>query len=164
MSMRFQVPQFIEVEDKIFGPLTVGQFVYLAGGVGFLVALWVVLPVWLAILIGGPIALLGFLLAFYKVNDRPFISVMQSAAEYFTKDKLYIWDKGRTQPIKDTLTTIQDYDDPAKYVPAATASRIKDLAWSLDIREGEARARNENTRERILGSSDRVVTSEGEDR
>ena len=32
--MRFQVPQFIEVEDKIFGPLTIKQFIYLLGGAG----------------------------------------------------------------------------------------------------------------------------------
>lgn len=134
--MRFQVPQFIEVEDKIFGPLTVGQFVYTAGGVGFLVAMWLVLPLWLAIIIGGPVALLGLALAFYKLNDRPFITTLQSAVEYFTKDKLYIWDKGRTEPIKDTFVdSLQDYDDPAKYVPAATSNKLKDLAWSLDIKE-----------------------------
>ena len=32
--MRFQVPQFIEVEDKIFGPMTLKQFIYMAGGAG----------------------------------------------------------------------------------------------------------------------------------
>ena len=32
--MQFQVPQFIEVEDKIFGPLTFRQAVYLVGGAG----------------------------------------------------------------------------------------------------------------------------------
>ncbi|TSC80302.1 MAG: hypothetical protein G01um101429_152 [Parcubacteria group bacterium Gr01-1014_29] len=31
---QFQVPQFIEVEDKIFGPLTTKQFFYLLGGGG----------------------------------------------------------------------------------------------------------------------------------
>ncbi|TSC61742.1 MAG: SsrA-binding protein, partial [Parcubacteria group bacterium Athens0416_74] len=32
--MQFQVPQFIEVEDKIVGPLTFKQFVFIAGGLG----------------------------------------------------------------------------------------------------------------------------------
>ena len=42
--MRFQVPQFIEVEDKIFGPLTLKQFLYTAGGaaVGFII--WSIFP------------------------------------------------------------------------------------------------------------------------
>lgn len=155
--MRFQVPQFIEVEDKIFGPLTVGQFVYTAGGVGFLVAMWLVLPLWLAVIIGGPVALLGLLLAFYKPNNRPFIATLQSAVEYFTKEKLYIWDKGRVEPIKETFVeSIRDYDDPAKYVPAATANRLKDLAWSLDIKESIYSRKEQRT----SPEAKRVVTHE----
>jgi hypothetical protein len=134
--MRFQVPQFIEVEDKIFGPLTVTQFIYLAGGVGFLIAMLVTLPMWLAILVGAPIALLGLALAFIKVNERPFIAVLQSAFEFSTKNKLYVWDKKPTPAPKETsVAEALEKDDPAKYVPAATSSKIKDLAWSLDIKE-----------------------------
>jgi hypothetical protein len=47
--MRFQVPQFIEVEDKIFGPLTVKQFIYLAGGAGLVFILYHFLPTWISI-------------------------------------------------------------------------------------------------------------------
>ena len=134
--MQFQVPQFIEVEDKIFGPLTVAQFIYLAGGVGWMVAMWVVLPLWLAILVGAPVAALGAALAFYKVNDRPFVNVLQSAFEYVLKHKLYVWEKKKAGAPKDVpLAELRDTDDPGKYVPAATASKIKDLAWSLDIHE-----------------------------
>ena len=132
--MRFQVPQFIEVEDKIFGPLTLIQFVYLAGGIGFFVALWLVLPIYLAVLLGGPIALFGAALAFYKVNERPFIDVLQSYLEFLLKDKLYIWDKNKKTPVKKKQEAVVE-EDIAKYVPAATASKIKDLAWSLDIKE-----------------------------
>ena len=32
--MRFEVPQFVDIEDKIFGPLTFKQFIYIAGGAG----------------------------------------------------------------------------------------------------------------------------------
>ena len=42
--MRFEVPQFIEIEDKIFGPLTWKQFIYLAGGAGFGVIAFFLLP------------------------------------------------------------------------------------------------------------------------
>jgi len=134
--MRFQVPQFIEVEDKIFGPLTVIQFIYLAGGVGFFVAMWILLPLWLAVIVGGPVAALGLGLAFYKVNDRPFIVVLQAGLEYLFKEKLYIWEKKKKktpEPVQVKLA--REESDVSKYVPAATASKIKDLAWSLDIKE-----------------------------
>ena len=136
--MQFQVPQFIEVEDKIFGPLTAKQFVYLAGGIGFFVAMWLILPFFLAVLIGAPVAMFGAALAFYKINERPFISVLEAAFLYFTKKKLYIWDKKKVGPqsVDDMLLTTSDTaEDPTKYVPAATGSKIKDLAWSLDIHE-----------------------------
>src|SRR3990172_12458701 len=44
LRMQFQVPQFIEIEDKIFGPLTFKQFIYVAGGAGACYLLWRVLP------------------------------------------------------------------------------------------------------------------------
>jgi len=46
--MQFQVPQFIEVEDKIIGPLTFKQFVFVGGGFGMAYVLWRVLPILLA--------------------------------------------------------------------------------------------------------------------
>ena len=42
--MQFQVPQFIEVEDKIFGPLTLKEFLYLGGGIGMAVVLFIFVP------------------------------------------------------------------------------------------------------------------------
>lgn len=136
--MRFQVPQFIEVEDKIFGPLTSTQFIYLVGGIGFLVAMWLILPKWLAVLVGAPFAGLGLALAFLKINDRPFILTLEAGFEYLFKTKLYIWEKKKTKHINFEDISIEEAaraEDPLKYVPSATGSNIKDLAWSLDIKE-----------------------------
>ena len=131
--MQFQVPQFIEIEDKLFGPLTATQFIYLVGGGGFALAMWLLLPLWAAILLGAPVAGFALALAFYKINDRPFIVMLEAGFEYLFKSKLYIWEhkKGPATPedAKDRE------NDPAKFVPAATANKLKDLAWSLDIHE-----------------------------
>ena len=135
--MEFQVPQFIEVEDKIFGPLTILQFVYVAGGFGFALVMWLTLPLWAAILIGGPIAALGAGLAFVKVNDRPLMVTLEAAFDYFFRAKLYIWKKAKkpTAAVQDLTLPGESRDDPAKYVPAATGSKIKDLSWCLDVKE-----------------------------
>ena len=136
--MRFQVPQFIEVEDKIVGPLTVRQFVYLAGGIGWAVAMWVVLPLWAANLVGGPVALLGLALAFYKVNERPLIEMLEAGFNYLRQTRLYIWEKKHpTIATADEISVepTAHTEDLSKYVPATTGSQIKDLAWSLDIKE-----------------------------
>ena len=89
--MRFQVPQFIEVEDKIFGPLTLKQFVYLAGAGGVLFILLKIFPVIVAVFLAIPIVALAVALAFYKVNDRPFVFALESAFKYLLSNRLYIW-------------------------------------------------------------------------
>ncbi len=135
--MRFQVPQFIEVEDKIFGPISLKQFIYLAGGGGlsFLVYLFLGNLFFAAI----PIAIImaiSLALAFYKLNGKPFISVMESAFKYYLGNKLYIWKKQEKTPPKDVQTAVKDVKNYASImVPKISDSKLKDLTWSLDIKE-----------------------------
>ena len=91
--MQFKVPQFIEIEDKIVGPLTLKQFFYLAGGAVFLGILWLFLKLSVFIIVAIPVSVFCLLLAFYKINGRPFISFLNSMLKYFTKPKLYLWKK-----------------------------------------------------------------------
>ncbi|MBU1292076.1 PrgI family protein [Patescibacteria group bacterium] len=91
--MQFRVPQFIEIEDQIIGPLTIKQFLYLLAGVGILTILWFYLTLVAFLLIGLPISIFMLALAFYKVNGRPFISLIGSFVKYITKPKLYLWRK-----------------------------------------------------------------------
>ena len=89
--MQYQVPQFIETEDKIVGPLTLRQFLYVgvAGGISgilyFLIqgVAWIIISV---ILIGGAIAV-----AFLKIQGRPFAKVIAAAFSFYWKPQLYIW-------------------------------------------------------------------------
>lgn len=131
--MRFQVPQFIEVEDKIFGPLTLKQFIYLAGAGGIAFMLWTLLPKFLAILIGGPIVALALALAFYKVNNRPFINVMESAFSYLTSNRLYVWKQRVRKKEKEKKEELKK--ENLLQVPKLSESKLKDIAWSLDIKE-----------------------------
>lgn len=89
--MRFEVPQFIEIEDKIFGPFTWRQFLYLGGGVGLAVTMFFTLPLIIFILLGIPIAALAGALAFYPINNRPFSFFLEAIYNYTTKQRLYLW-------------------------------------------------------------------------
>ncbi len=144
--MRFQVPQFIDVEDKIFGPLTLKQFIYLAGGGGLSFLIYVLVDSLVFAFI--PIALImGFsaTLAFYRVNNKPFINVMESAFKYFTSKKLYIWKKEeaapRSQGAQSALNEAKGY--ASIMVPKISDSKLKDLTWSLDIKESMYSNRNQ---------------------
>ncbi len=89
--MRFEVPQFIEVEDKIFGPLTWRQFLYLGGGVGMAVVMFFTLPFILFVVFGIPLAAIAGALAFYPVNNRPFAFFLEAIFNYVSRQRLYLW-------------------------------------------------------------------------
>ncbi len=133
-AMRFQVPQFIDVEDKIFGPLTLKQFIYLVGGAGLSFVVYVFLKS--VILSSIPILAImaisaGF--AFFKVNNKPFVNVVESAFKYYIGHKLYIWRKEEPTPKEIQKTAEKNY--ASIMVPKISNSRLKDLTWSLDIKE-----------------------------
>jgi hypothetical protein len=133
--MRFQVPQFIEIEDKIFGPLTFKQFIYIAGGIGFATILFLLLPKFLAIIISLPIVIFSAALAFYKVNNKPFINVVESFVKYTITSKLYIWKKEDKVAVAKKATEVKPPEQV--YVPKLSESKLKELTWSLDIKENQ---------------------------
>ena len=89
--MEYQVPQFIEVEDKIIGPLTLKQFIYIAGTVGLCVVFAFYLPLVFAIVLSVPVVALGGALAFYKINGKPFIELLEAGFNYYTGAKFFLW-------------------------------------------------------------------------
>lgn len=134
LSMRFSVPQFIDVEDKILGPLTLKQGIYLIGGVGVCVGLFLKFGFFIAVIIGGPILGLAFALAFIKVHGRSFMYTLSSAVFFFSKDKLYLW---RKTPKKKTMKKEKKSGQKNETRPVSVhmrQSNLKKLAWSLDTR------------------------------
>lgn len=132
--MRFQVPQFIEVEDKIFGPLTWKQFLYVAGGGGMILAIFTLLHNHkvIAFILSAPIGALAGSLAFIKINNRPFIIYLESIVSYFYTQRLYIW---KNEPNKIVSNTAH-LDKPRIAIPHVSNSKLKDMAWSLDVTKG----------------------------
>lgn len=130
--MNFQVPQFIEIEDKIFGPLSFKQFLYVAGGAGLGFIIYSFLPIYIAIIPILAVVGFGLALAFLQINNRPFIFAVESFVRYLIGSKLYIWKKG--DPTKDIKKATSGATiNPA--VPRLAHSKLKDLAWSLDVKE-----------------------------
>jgi hypothetical protein len=129
--MRYQTPQFINIEDKIFGPFSFKQFIYMGGSAGLGYVFYHFLPILLAIpliiIVGG----LGLALAFYKVNNRPFALLIQAFFLYISKNKLYLWKKvPRKAEQKDELGTQEMTTEDA---PRLSGSKLQNLAWSLDV-------------------------------
>ena len=131
--MRYQVPQFIEFESKVIGPFSVRQFSYMIGGIGGTYLIYRFLGIIPGILLIIPLLILSFCLAFVTWNGRKFIDVMASAFAYMSGSKLYIWKKvDKPVTIEEAQkTSVAD----AFVAPSLSQSKLKDLAWSLDVKE-----------------------------
>ena len=135
--MEYQVPQFIEVEDKIIGPFTLKQFIYLAGGAGLLVVLYIYLPLYAAIPLGVPVVALALALAFYKLNGKSFIEVLEAGFNYYIGAKLFLWHhEAKPAPKAGSLSgsATEPLRDSTPAAPRLTRGKLSELAWSLDVK------------------------------
>ncbi len=137
--MQYKVPQHIEMEDKIIGPLTMKQFVYLLVGGMIAYATIKTYNTALIIFVGIPIAILALCLAFIKVQDRPFSNFLFSLALYITKPKQRIWRKdwkiaGMDAPIVQKSPEIKKEIHEEKHVGK---SQLQKLSYILDTKGQE---------------------------
>ncbi len=136
--MQFKVPQFLEIEDKIFGPFTFKEFVYLVGGGGICYILFKLLGLLLGAL---PILAVGGLsaaLTFYRPNGKPFINMIEAWIKYISQDKLYIWKRHQIKINAKEQAAVQAASDLKKESlsqerAGLSGSKLRDLAWSLDV-------------------------------
>jgi hypothetical protein len=139
--MQFKVPQFLDIEDKIFGPFTFKEFVYLAGGAGLCFVLYKLLGLLIGIIPMLLIAGLSIALTFYHPNGKPFIGLIESALKFLLQDKLFIWKRriSKSKPIEKPLNgiekeiQIQTENNANQTNQRLTGSKLRDLAWSLDV-------------------------------
>lgn len=134
--MRFQVPQYIDIEDKIFGPFTFKQFVYIGGGAGLSFIIYFFFDsLFFALIFIIPLMMFSGLLAFYKYNSKPFVFLLESLFYYSIGNKLFIWKKEKQKPSKTKKNKEENpsiADDPI-----VTRSNLHNLSWKLDMKEKE---------------------------
>lgn len=152
--MEYQVPQFIDVEDKVVGPLTMKQFIYIAGASGACVVFFVYLPTLFAFILAIPTVALAVTLSFYKVNGKTFIEMLEAGFNYYTGAKLFLWKHQDHKPgiaearaaaaAAAATAEASKISRPHHETPKLTRDRLSELAWSLDIRDsGSTRAQNQ---------------------
>jgi len=93
MIQQFVVPQFIDVENKIIGPITVRQFVIFLAGAGLMVLVFRMTTFLFAMAIDVPIFALTGTFAFLKINGRPFHFFLLNMIQTLRKPTLKVWNK-----------------------------------------------------------------------
>ena len=137
--MQFQVPQFTDIEDKVIGPFTLKQFLYLAGAGGVLFILFKSVKLFLFILLSIPIGGLAIALAFVKVNNRPFISLIKHFFGFLGKPDFYVWRKPKATPQKKVQKQEKQVPQIIKAAPIKRKLKLKrkeklqELGWKVEI-------------------------------
>ncbi len=138
--MQFQVPQFLDVEDKIIGPFTINQFLYLAGGLGLGYLSYRFIP-WIGAILGLGFVGFGGALGFYKFNNKPFVFLLNSAFDYMRSNRFYVW--RRQEKNAEAVLDLNNFK-PTKHAAGlsmkSVSSKLSDLAWSMDVPPEEAEA------------------------
>lgn len=131
---QFVVPQFIDVEDKIFGPVTVRQFIILLVATGFIFIAYKIadftLFIFLTLVLGGT----ALVFAFVKVNGQSFHYAILNIIQTLRRPSLRIWNKiyGKSELTRYREEAKVVVVEKTKTVPKLSYSRIRDLSLTVN--------------------------------
>lgn len=130
---QFVVPQFIDVEDKIIGPITVRQFIILLIAAGLEFIAWKLTDLSLFLFETVFIAVFTILFAFIKINGRPFHYFLLNFIQTLKRPWLQIWNKEF-----DPMMLKEEKKRPKKEIfvprpkPLIGKSRLAELSLIVD--------------------------------
>lgn len=105
--MRYKVPQKIDMEDRIIGPLTLTQFLYvMIGGMliyAFYQAFFLTNQQVIFWALSVPVGLFSTSMAFLKVQEEPFPRFLVHALMYLTRAKQRVWMKEETNRVQGKI-------------------------------------------------------------
>ncbi|OHA85278.1 MAG: hypothetical protein A2408_03650 [Candidatus Yonathbacteria bacterium RIFOXYC1_FULL_52_10] len=134
--MEFHVPQFIDIEDKIFGPFTWKQFLFMVGGGGTGYLLYTIVGIFpFDVLLGLGALGGGLALAFYPKDrfGKPFSQIVESAIRYTLSEKLYTWKRAPRQAPEAKSLTERSSHAPLLNVSNVSKSKLSDRAWNMTV-------------------------------
>ena len=135
MPQQFIVPQFIDVEDKILGPISVRQFIIILTGSGLIVGMYQIL-----VSLANQTAVFGFTafgilaltvaFAFVRVNGRPFHLFLLNVLQSLKNPRMRLWNN----QIGERLEYRREPPPPPPipHKQALTATKLAQLALLVD--------------------------------
>ncbi|MFB6226088.1 MAG: PrgI family protein [Candidatus Paceibacteria bacterium] len=130
MDQQFVVPQYIDVENKIFGPISVRQFLILLTAAVLIFVIYqfltFILFIIATLLVGG----LAIVFAFVEIKGQKFHYFVLNLFQYAKKDKLRVWDKRYTQKELNYLRKREtgSAEKEKRHRKKAKRGRIRDLS------------------------------------
>lgn len=129
--MMFNVPQFIDIEDKIAGPLTWRQLLWMIGLGAILLVLFNVLEKGAFYVVAIPTAVLFAALAFYRPNNQPLILYVAYSFMFLFRPKIAVWERPTAHTVKKAEAPVAPKETALKD-KRVTLDELKNLARVVD--------------------------------
>ncbi|EKD76542.1 MAG: hypothetical protein ACD_43C00068G0005 [uncultured bacterium] len=97
--MQYVVPQFIEVESKVIGPISVRQFIILLATAGIMFIWYSLFSTVFFIILAAITFAIGVVFAFVKVNSQPFHQFILSVIQTLKRPALALWQREINQTV-----------------------------------------------------------------
>ena len=133
------LPQYIDVEDKIAGPLTWKHIGWLFGGGVVLAALWNLVDQMTFYLVAVPVVLITMALAFYRPNGVSLSTFIGYGFTYLFRSKTYTWQNEVVKPPKKTNEQKQKLNQTEKQ--QLSVEDMAAMATTLDSRGAQRNER-----------------------
>jgi len=127
--MLFNVPQFIDKEDKIVGPLTAKQLGWMFGMGAVMLVTWNLLDPAAFFIACVPIAAIFGAFAFYRPYNQPLIAFLTSSVVFVFRPKIYFW---RRIPEKTKITKPIKKISIRKEKKEISGEKIEEISKLLD--------------------------------
>lgn len=129
--MMYNVPQFIDVEDKIAGPLTWKQLLWMIAMGMFILLIFFVFDGAIVIMLSVPVIIFFALLAFYRPSGLSFISYLSNVFFFLFRPKIMMWDR----PVGGSVwkpSRVKRNEAPVARTKAVTLEEIERVAKIVD--------------------------------
>ncbi len=130
------VPQFIDVEDKVAGPLTWKQLGWIIAMGAVILILFSVFGGIIAIVTSIPVVLLFVALAFYKPNGFPMSAFIGQAFFFLFRPKMAVWERPTAVVTAVKSDARREVTEQVTADKALTPDKLKELARLIDSQGG----------------------------
>jgi len=130
----FSVPQFIDVEDKVAGPLTWKQLGWMIGMGAVILTLFAVFDTGLSIVLTIPVVLIFCALAFYKPNGFSLLMFLGSGVFFLFRPKISVWERPVALSTKKVEPIHEHKEEVSMGDKQLTREKIAELARMIDRR------------------------------
>ena len=131
--MQYYVPQFIEMESKVIGPLTLKQFLIIGSPIGIIVALFFILKIKIVVIFLGIVVIAaGIMIAFFKYQGQDLTAIITYGFSYFLSPKEYIWFKKGEEKL--SITEVEKVVEKKKEIvpqKRKEESKLKQISWLI---------------------------------